>query len=340
MNLRFLAFVVGLAAGLVSHPASAQVVAPSQGGGVNIVHITATSMELSFGTTGSGQGRIVAIAATTRGISVPLAANDNYFYSADTTYGKGSTLGKGYVVFNGTSHSVTIMGLEPSTYYYIANAEYNTDGTSIMYNTSGTSILTSTRTGPPVPAPLPVELVSFTGKLDKLNISVLQWATATERNTAYFGLERSFNGVTFSEIGQVAAAGSSTQRLSYEWSDPQHVTKLTYYRLRQVDRDGTVAYSSMVSLAPIYPIIQLIEVYPNPSTGEVVQLLLSGFSGETISMRLADALGRPILSQMLLPAEAQYLVPLHLPRGLAAGTYFLTFTGNGSSIQKRIVVSN
>lgn len=328
-----------LSAGLPFRAALAQATAPSQGGGVSVVRATATTMELSFGTSGTGQGRVVAMAATNGGMPVPLAAADGQFYPADATYGQGAALGAGYVVYNGTSHAATVTGLEPGTYYYITNAEYNADSSGIAYNTHGTSMSTATRSAPP--APLPVELTAFAGTVDARGTAVLRWATATERNSDYFALERSADGTAFAEAGRVAAAGTSTQPLAYQWPDPQRLTQPTYYRLRQADRDGAVHYSAVVALAPaLLPVARRVDVYPNPSAGRPVQLSLQGFGGEPLTLRLTDALGRPVLAQALTPSDAQYLAPLALPMGLASGTYVLTLAGSGSPVQKRIVVSD
>jgi hypothetical protein len=348
MRLHFLLLLLTLAASLPGRNALAQVVAPTQGGEVSVVRVTATTMELSFGNTGNGQGRVLAIAETSWGMPVPLAVVDGQFYKASATYGQGSPLNSGYVLYSGTGHSITVTGLKPSTAYYFTNAEYNADGSTILYNVRGTSMSTATSSAPtpapvtlaPAPTPLPVELTSFTGTVDTNNLATLRWTTASERNSAYFALERSPDGTAFTEIGRVAAATTSIKTLAYQWLDPQRLLRTAYYRLRQVDNDGTVHYSRVVTLTPTPSIARLLEVYPNPSAGQTMQLLLNGYDGETLSLRLVDALGRTVMTQTLAPVNAHYLAPLDLPKGLATGTYVLTLAGSNSPVQKRIVVSN
>ncbi|TDN38287.1 T9SS type A sorting domain-containing protein [Hymenobacter sp. UV11] len=268
-----------------------------------------------------------------------LAAVDGTFYPANAEYGRGTALGKGYTVYNGPDHSVVVTGLQPSTVYYITNAEYNTDGTTILYNTRSSNVMLSTPAAPRpaavTAAPLPVTLTSFMGELSTRGFATLRWTTATEQNTAYFGLERSTDGVVFAEAGQVAAGGNSTKPLAYSWPDPQPLAGPTYYRLRQTDRDGANRYSSVITLTP--PVARNVEVYPNPSAGQLVQVLLQGFERETLTLSLADALGRQVASQTLTPTASRHQTLL--PTGLAAGTYFLTLTGQGSPVQKRLVVS-
>ena len=338
MYLHILSILLCLAGGLSLNAAQAQVTAPVQGGDVSIVWVTETTMELEFGSGGTGQGRVVAMAATVGGMPVPLVAADDQFYTGNVAYGQGTALGAGYTVYSGTAHSATVTGLQPNTYYYITNAEYNSAGASIAYNTRGSSISIATRSAPPTP--LPVELTSFTGTVDTRNMAALHWTTASERNTAYFAVERSADGSTFAEVGRVAAAGASNRRLAYRWPDPQRLVQPMYYRLRQADRDGAAYYSAVVTLAPAPRLARQVEVYPVPSAGQAVKLLLQSYDGESVTLRISDSLGRVLLAHLLAPIEAYYLAPLPLPAGLAAGTYVLTLFSSGNPIRKRIVVSD
>ncbi|MGI4744184.1 MAG: T9SS type A sorting domain-containing protein [Janthinobacterium lividum] len=344
MRSHLFSFLLLLAV-LCHHTALAQVVAPSQGGEVGLVLVTATTMELTFGNDGNGQGRVVAIGETSGGMPIPLAATDNVFYSANTIYGQGSPLGQGYVIYNGPDHSVTVTGLKPNTYYYVTDAEYDTDGNTIAYNTYGMSMAVSTTKETPAPAavaPLPVVLTSFTGNVNTHNLATLRWVTATEQHTAYFVAERSADGIAFTEVGKTAAAGNSSKLLTYEWLDEQPLTATTYYRLRQVDLDGSSHYSQVIALSPTVNTIatQAVDVYPNPSAGKTIQILLQGYSGELFQAHLTDALGRTVMTQVINPAESYYLTPLSLPQGIASGNYVLTLAGSGNPIQKRIIVSN
>ncbi|WP_375417957.1 T9SS type A sorting domain-containing protein [uncultured Hymenobacter sp.] len=343
MNKRLLSFLLWLAGGLSCQSALAQATAPSQGGEVSLVRVTATTMELRFGNFGSGQGRLVTMAAAPRGMSGSLVPTNDIFYTANPTFGQGSPLGKGFVVYNGSGHSIIVTGLQPATRYYVTNAEYNSVAASIAYNANASSIAASTAP-PPVarttPAPLPVELTAFAGTVDANSAVQLHWTTATERNSASFAIERSLNGETFSKAGRVAAAGSSSSPLTYQWPDPQPLTQPTYYRLGQADRDGAVHYSVIVVLRPAPRLARHLEVFPNPSAGQPIQLSLQGYERETLTLRVADPLGRLVLAQVLTPAAAQYRTALPLPTGLAAGTYVLTLAGNGRPVQKRLIIAD
>ena len=91
--------------------------------------------------------------------------------------------------------------------------------------------------------PLPVELSAFTATAEGAAVRLV-WATASEKNSARFEVERSTDGRTFAAIGAVAAAGSSTALRSYELLDATlpASTATLYYRLKQVDQDGSFSY--------------------------------------------------------------------------------------------------
>src|SRR5690606_26093002 len=86
--------------------------------------------------------------------------------------------------------------------------------------------------------PLPVELISFTGKF-VANGTLLEWATATEKDNNYFEIERSQDGKEFKAIGRVGGNNNSTSINRYNFTDKDQLPGLVYYRLKQVDNDGT-----------------------------------------------------------------------------------------------------
>jgi hypothetical protein len=91
---------------------------------------------------------------------------------------------------------------------------------------------------------LPVELITFEGEKVSGNTALLKWVTATEKNSAYFSIEKSEDGVNFSEIGIVNAQGSSNNIVNYQYND-NHFNKSFYYRLKMLDLDGSYKYSSV-----------------------------------------------------------------------------------------------
>jgi hypothetical protein len=117
-------------------------------------------------------------------------------------------------------------------------------------------------------SPLPVELKSFTGRwLGRL--VQLEWITASELNNDYFEVERSTDGQEFSVLGRVDGSGTVNTEMHYSFIDEDPLPGISYYRLRQVDFNGSHEYSRVISLVnPNEP--SDFEVYPNPAQGDRV----------------------------------------------------------------------
>lgn len=86
-------------------------------------------------------------------------------------------------------------------------------------------------------APLPVEILFFNGDVD-CSMVELNWATALEENFDFFSLERSSNGIDFTEIAQINGQGNSYNRVDYEYLDEYPIIGSSYYRLKSIDFDG------------------------------------------------------------------------------------------------------
>ena len=108
--------------------------------------------------------------------------------------------------------------------------------------------------------PLPVELASFTAEA-RGHAAHLAWTTASETNNAGFEVEASADGRGFRRLGWVTGQGSSSAAHAYQFDDGTFAAApgpLVYYRLRQLDTDGTATFSPVRSMAvPITRTAQL-----------------------------------------------------------------------------------
>lgn len=148
---------------------------------------------------------------------------------------------------------------------------------------------------------LPVALVSFTGK--KMgNVNVLNWQTASEKNNSHFDIERSNNGENnWTKIGMVKGNGNSIVTQNYSFSDNTPLS-ISYYRLKQIDFDGTFDYSNIVSVIGKTGKFNIASVAPNP-TNETSTILFESTKNENVSLTLTDVSGRIILTQNLSATE-------------------------------------
>lgn len=111
---------------------------------------------------------------------------------------------------------------------------------------------------------IPVELVSFIAEAS-LNGITLKWKTATETNNNGFSVEKSSNGVSFNEIAFVKGMGTTTNQSEYSFTDDNVKVGTFYYRLKQIDYDGTFSYSNIISVDVELPTqFALNQNHPNP----------------------------------------------------------------------------
>jgi len=162
------------------------------------------------------------------------------------------------------------------------------------------------------PEPLPVALTQFAATVEGSAAAVrLAWATASEKNSLRFEVERSADGVAFAAIGTVAAAGTTATACTYALRDvalPAGAA-LLHYRLRQVDLDGTAHYSPVRSVA----VAAGLSLYPNPTAGGAATL--AGAAPGAL-VQVLDALGRVAAT---VPADATGTA--RVPAGLVSGVY-------------------
>jgi len=95
--------------------------------------------------------------------------------------------------------------------------------------------------------PLPITLIQFNAAPEGEDVR-LEWVTASERNNAYFTIERSTDGIAFESLMDVPGAMNSASILNYTELDRNPYSGLSYYRLRQTDVDGNTAYSNVVAI--------------------------------------------------------------------------------------------
>ncbi|MDB5269103.1 MAG: C-terminal target protein [Hymenobacter sp.] len=152
-------------------------------------------------------------------------------------------------------------------------------------------------------SPLPVQLVRFEATRQGAE-ALLDWATATELDNQGFEVQVSLDGQRFRALGFVAGAGSSASPRSYRFTDRETgKAGLRYYRLRQVDRQGTATFSPVRTVLFEAPAAQLV-AWPNPYQQAVHLSVTLPLAASSATLTLIDGVGREVLRQELgaLPA--------------------------------------
>jgi fibronectin-binding autotransporter adhesin len=225
---------------------------------------------------------------------------------------------------------------DPSGYTTSAAASTAINSTS-FFALASTNKVDNPLTGTP-PVPLPVRLVQFAATRQGAAVRVA-WATASEHNSAYFVVQRSADGRTFADVQRVAAQGGSTRRHDYATLDTAPLPGLSYYRLRQVDTDGTAAYSPAVAVRfdEQQPATPALVAYPNPAPAQGFRVLATDLGTTGGTVRVFNSVGRLVLTHAAAPGTTEASIEPRQP--LASGLYFVTWqTAEGQKLTTKVVV--
>ena len=176
--------------------------------------------------------------------------------------------------------------------------------------------------------PLPVELIFFDAKSFN-NYILLNWQTASEKNSDYFQLEHSQHGNDFSEIGRVKAAGNSNGIINYSFRYEHPLTGISYYRLNEFDFDGTWSLTKTIvskSLKDNNDILIFIN-------DENLMVNIISENDETVPLNIFDINGREVLSKNINTNQTYSISIFHFSRGF----YFAKIVSNGSVISQKFV---
>lgn len=179
---------------------------------------------------------------------------------------------------------------------------------------------------------LPVELLYFEGENNQCQAK-LSWATASELNNDYFEIEKSSDAIQWIIIGKVKGHGTINQVQTYQFKDFAPLTANTYYRLKQVDFDGTVEYHSIIEISAEQCHLQLVNIYPNPAK-DYIKIQTDIPTQSSISLDIYDMYGRILQREKLGAAWNQIST-----QNFANGSYlFIIRKGNEILFKHTIII--
>lgn len=183
--------------------------------------------------------------------------------------------------------------------------------------------------------PLPIELKSFSANCDN-GVVGIEWTTASETNNNLFAIERSRDGETFEQILEVPGSNNSNYIIDYKAEDDAPLGQVAYYRLKQVDYDGTTDYSDLVGVQACVEMSGF--TFQNLYTdGEYINGVIYSDLKQDASLQLYDAQGQVITDIQAIIHEGYNQVTLPLA-GLSQGVYFLSFQGQFNSVRQAVFV--
>ncbi|MTI20781.1 T9SS type A sorting domain-containing protein [Fulvivirga sp. RKSG066] len=181
-------------------------------------------------------------------------------------------------------------------------------------------------------AVLPVSLIAFQASTNQ-DVIDLQWSTASETNNDYFIIEKSSDGVNYNRLSKVKGAGNASQVMKYTATDARPFQGTNYYRLSQVDFDGTTAILGVVSATYAIDIPLSFNLFPNPGNG--VDLEVTGTLFGFDQLEVLDINGIVLETHKIDHLSRQ---KLKFEKTLSKGMYFIKLSGEEEVQVKRYLI--
>ena len=140
---------------------------------------------------------------------------------------------------------------------------------------------------------LPVTLTMLNARVEKEQV-IVNWKTASENNNRGFDIQRSADGINWTNIGFVAGSNNSTTEKSYVFTDARPLSGTSFYRLRQVDYDGKMQFSPVVSIKILKQGFYSI----SGNAGSNIYQLNVEAANQQVELTLTDAGGKRLLRKM------------------------------------------
>ena len=172
--------------------------------------------------------------------------------------------------------------------------------------------------------PLPLQFLLFNTKCEGDRL-LLQWKTAQESNTGHFEIQQTADGINWTTIGILPAAGNSIQEQMYSYAYNNPPTGTNYYRVKETDIDGRANYTGI--LRSTCGDMDTWKLWPNPSR-EKLFISITIPSESNCLIKIVDTKGALVLSQTktLLPGTNQIQIDTN---HLLPGTYIAVAQYNG-----------
>ena len=179
---------------------------------------------------------------------------------------------------------------------------------------------------------LPVTFVSAQARRQS-NVVLISWNTMNEKNIKNYEVQRSANGIDFTDAASVNAQNLSNN--NYNWTDNNAPKGNCFYRIQSTDANGKTALSTTMKIN-VAATVSTVKLYPNPLVGSSFNLSFSGQVEGSYTVRLINQYGQSVLSKTINIKASEQTENISLPASLSRGIYQVEINapaGNKNTIQ-------
>jgi hypothetical protein len=165
---------------------------------------------------------------------------------------------------------------------------------------------------------------------------ILKWKTAEETEMDRYEIENSNDAINFKNRGSVKATGKTNN--DYSFTD-KNSESISYYRLKQVEKNGTATYSDIVTIKKESGAPFSLEVYPNPANvaAQINVRIKAPEIKEEVLLVLEDMMGKHYFSKVII-VETDLNIVIENTEGLTPGIYMIVASSNHKFYSERVLI--
>jgi hypothetical protein len=184
--------------------------------------------------------------------------------------------------------------------------------------------------------PVPVTFTGINAKQQSNGSVTVSWKVASATGIKQYSVQYSTDGTNFNTIGTVAAKGNGPA--SYSFTNASATTGVNYYRVEGIGEAGDITYSSIANLLAGTSSASGIKVYPNPVTGNQINVQFNNLMAGVYTARLLNTDGQEISIATINYGGSDNPQAINIPSTLAAGSYKLEVSMTGKTVYTSSVI--
>lgn len=185
-------------------------------------------------------------------------------------------------------------------------------------------------------SPLPVTFTSAKAYRQG-NKVIVDWKVENEINIAKYNVEKSINGKDFTVINTIAVNGLNIVSGNYLWIDNSQAAGNVFYRIKSIDINGSIKYTSILSVKGISSAAS-ITIYPNPVKGNTINLQIANQSAGIYKVKLINNAGQMVYSNKIVTNSNNMSQSIYVGNNVSKGIYQLEVKSADNSTMVKTVM--